>query len=153
MNASAENMFIYKLPKKTPKSSGIKPTRQSCLQGMECLNKKGKRLTRWPILKSEPRFKKMLGDCSQLTLAPKGKEGRTSERIMEKRERRPGKFDTNEKVTHAFLFKLALRTVDMRWKKGCPEGTQGYYFNLGWGQSCLSSTKYGQRSCLTELCF
>lgn len=64
---------------------------------------------------------------------------------MDYRKRWPGEFDKNEKKTNTwFLVLIGVRTVDMKQKKGCPEGTQGYYFNLGWGQPRLSSTKCGQ---------
>lgn len=39
-----------------------------------------------------------------------------------------------KKTNTWFLVLIGVRTVDMKQKKGCPEGTQGYYFNLGWGQ-------------------
>lgn len=73
---------------------------------MEYLNKERKSLIPWSELKGEPQVQKVRGDCSQLTLAQKGK-GRASERIMDYRKRRPGEFDKNEKrLTHAFLFWL-----------------------------------------------
>ena len=37
-----------------------------------------------------------------------------------------------------FVVLLGIRIVDIEEEKSCPKETQGYYFNFGWSQACLS---------------